>query len=156
MKFRKQLAILLALASLVCLAACGGGTSEVKPVADIYAEIKSAVTLPELLELGASDLKDFTGITQDTYKQSVALVPTDAVLGDMIFIFEAESTSSLETLRTKLEAFRQQKASEMNGYIASEYEKINSSAVESKGNYIWLVVSADKDAIETIIKNDIK
>lgn len=147
----------LALCMLFAIAACGGGEAkEVKPVAEIYADITAKVTLPELLELNAAETLDYVGIPETAYTEGVALIPADAVLGDMLFIYHAADKDSLETIKAKLTNFRTQKLNEMNNYIPAEYDKINASEIQTAGDYIWLVVSDDAATILETIESAIK
>ena len=148
---------LLVLLLLLSLAACGGDgeVTASKPLNDIYADITAEVTLPELLELNETDLYTYVGIPAEAYTEGVALIPTDAVSGDMFFLFHATDEASMETLKTKLNDFREQKLNEMNNYQQAEYDKINASSITVKGDYIWLVVSDESERILSIIDSAI-
>ena len=157
MKHLKSLCMLLLAASMLfAFAACGGSDKEVKPIADIYADITAQVTLPELLELDDAEMLTYVGISAEAYAEGIALIPADAVLGDMLFLFRATDKNALETIKTKLAAFRDQKLNEMKNYIPAEYDKINASSIEVSGDYIWLVVSDQSASILGIIEGAVK
>ncbi len=158
MKFIKQsFFFLCSLILLLSLAACGEESkiTASKPLKDIYADAIAEVTLPELMELDETELYTFTGIPAESYTEGVALIPSDAVSGDMFFLFHAADGASLKTLKTKLEDFRTQKLNEMNNYLPLEYEKINASSVTEKGDYVWLVVADDSAKMNGIIDSSI-
>ena len=156
MKALKTVLFLSLIACMLCaFAACGGSTQEVKPISEIYADITTAVTLPELLELDAAETFTYVGIPTDAYTEGVALIPADAVLGDMLFIYKAADKDALSTIQTKLANFREQKLNEMKNYIPAEYEKINASEIKVSGDYVWLVVSDNAATILTTIENAI-
>lgn len=159
MKHTKSIMLfVLVLCMLFAMAACGGSEEEktVKPIAEIYADITAKVTLPELLELDAAETLAYVGIPEAAYSEGVALIPADAVLGDMLFIYHAADKDSLETIKAKLESFRTQKLNEMNNYIPAEYDKINASEIKTSGDYVWLVVSDDAATILETIESAIK
>ena len=148
--------ILLLSLLFAVLAGCGGGEVSAKPVNEIYDEIASKVTLPEMLNLNSADLLDYTGIDASLYAESSANIPVAATLGDMIFIFKANDEAALSELEQKIGNYRSQKLSEMQNYIPAEYSKINASTITKKGLYIWLVVSDDSQAILEVINDNIK
>lgn len=149
--------VLLALLLLAALAACGGKeVTAKKPINEIYGEITSAVTLPEMLSLSDDTLYAYVGIQSGLYKSFVAAIPLSATSGDMLFIFEANDAQSAGEIKTKLENFLAQKTVEMKDYIPSEYEKLTDSSVTAKGRYVWLVVSDNAQAILNIINDNIK
>lgn len=165
----KQLSIwkrsaLLLLALVLCLAcfACSGSndsdadSSDVPPLSEIYADILSAVTLPELLQLDSSEIWTYLGIPVDAYTEAVALIPTEAILGDMLFLFHASGLDTVDTIQEKLNAFREQKLNEMNNYLPDEYAKINASSVTVRGGYVWLVVSSESTTITNVIEQHIQ
>lgn len=156
----KRLSLLLLALTLCCACfACSNGDGQqkkdIKPLTDIYADIQSAVTLPDLLELDGDDLYTFVGIPAEAYTEAVALIPTEAILGDMLFLFHAADNDSLKTIESKLNDFRKQKLNEMDNYLPDEYDKINASSVTSFGDYVWLVVSSDSAKIQKIINDAI-
>ncbi len=160
MKIKRFTTLLLVFAlSLPFVLLAGCGKTEVKaakPISDIYAEISENVDLPEQLSLNAEDLTDYLGISPELYDEYTANIPLTAILGDMLLIFKAKDSASLELLETKISNFRAQKSNEMNNYLPVEYDKINASKIEKKGLYIWLVVSDDAASILSIIKSNIK
>lgn len=157
---------LLLLAMVLCLTCFGcsndtdSGTdvdpSGIPALSAIYEEIQSAVTLPELLELDRSEILSYLGIPSDAYAEAVALIPTEAILGDMLLLFHAASVDTIDTIQEKLNAFREQKLNEMNNYLPDEYAKISASSVTVRGAYLWLVVSSESAAITDIIDRNIQ
>lgn len=155
---------LLLLAMALCLTCfgCSGSSdadpdsSDVPPLSEIYADIQSAVTLPELLQLDSSEIWTYLGIPVDAYTEAVALIPTEAILGDMLLLFHASGVDTVDTIQEKLNAFREQKLNEMNNYLPDEYAKINASSVTVRGAYLWLVVSSESTTITDIIDRNLR
>ncbi len=156
----KRLMLLLLAMTLCCACfACSKGDDQpkkdVKSLTDVYADIQSAVTLPDLLELDGNDLYTYVGIPAEAYTEAVALIPTEAILGDMLFLFHAADSDSIKTIESKLNDFRKQKLNEMDNYLPDEYDKIKASSVTNFGDYVWLVVSSDSAKIQKIINDAI-
>ena len=156
----KRLMLLLLAMTLCCACfACSKGDDQpkkdVKPLTDVYADIQSAVTLPDLLELDGNDLYTYVGIPAEAYTEAVALIPTEAILGDMLFLFHAADSDSIKTIESKVNDFGKQNLNEMDNYLPDEYDKIKASSVTNFGDYVWLVVSSDSAKIQKIINDAI-
>ena len=157
MKHLKTIALLLlALAALFCFAACGEEEKEVKPLNELLKDIQSAATLPEMMDMDGNDLMDFLGLPASAYTESIAEIPMVSISGDMLFVFRAADKAGLDKIKTGLENYRTQKLNEFRDYIPAEAAKIEQSAVETSGDYVWLVVSENSDAILKVIEGAIK
>ena len=105
--------------------------------------------------MDGNDLYTYVGIPAEAYTEAVALIPTEAILGDMLFLFHAADSDSIKMIESKLNDFRKQKLNEMDNYLPDEYDKIKASSVTNFGDYVWLVVSSDSAKIQKIINDAI-
>ena len=149
-----KLALPFVLLCAVLLSACGGEVTAKKPLAELYEDIRAEVTLPSVIELKGESLNAITGIKEDMCAQYVAQIPDDVVTGDMLFLFEGKDADAAAEIEKKISAYRTQKLAEMKDYIPAEYDKILKSTVTKKGNFVWLVVSAEMERAEEIIKGN--
>ena len=153
----KLVAVLLTvcmLAGVFC--ACGGTDNSDVVAAEVYSDLISEVTFPEMLSLDSDGLLSFVGIDSSLYTEAVACIPLTAVSGDMIFIIKVADDASAETVAQKLEGYRSSVLAQMNNYIPAEYDKINASSVETDGSFVWLVVSSDQEAAVASVRANLK
>jgi hypothetical protein len=153
-KYRYACIISFALLA-VLLSACGGATV-VKPLEEIRADIEAAVQLPAMLDLKGDDLMSFVGIPAEDYEEAVALVPEEAISGEMLFMFKAKDEAAADRIAKQVETYFTSAKNQMRDYIPSEYAKMEKGAVTKTGQYVWLAVSAEQDKVVEIIKANIK
>lgn len=113
--------------------------------------IKAAVELPEMYAADDAYLLNNYGIdpaTLDSYAIEEALEVTRA---DRIILIDPAEGTDTASVSEKLEAFRQDKAMEMQDYLPEQYEVIAAASVKEIGSFICLVISPDAENIENII-----
>lgn len=154
-KFRYAFVFCMALAALL-LAGCGGQAAVEKPLDEIRAEIESAVELPAMLDLQGTDLYNFVGVSEEDFDEAVALVPEEAISGEMLFLFKAKDEAAAERIAKQVETYFTSAKNQMRDYIPSEYAKMEKGTVTRTGKYVWLAVSAEQAKVEEIIKKYIK
>ncbi len=126
-------------------------------LADVYAQIKSCVTLPEMIELDAVDkLERYYGITADMIADYAGGIDSSGVGQDEIVIIKADSEEQVETIKEKLQVRYDSKLSQNENYNAEEAEKIRNCSVESSGLYVYMIISNDVDQITQIVTDAIK
>ncbi|MBR4941836.1 MAG: DUF4358 domain-containing protein [Clostridia bacterium] len=114
--------------------------------ADVYGDLVSKVTFPEMFALDSDGLLSLVGIESSLYSEAVAYIPLTAVSGNMVFIIKTVDGASAETVAQKLENYRSGALAQMNNYLPAEYDKISASSVETDGSFVWLVVADDQAA----------
>lgn len=157
---KKTLCIALVLCALIALSACGG---EKKPadytMSQSFPELKTSIgaltDISEFITLSGESLLDYTGITEALAPECLALIPESSISGDMIFVIKAADEAALASVTSLLQSYRDGRAAEFKSYAPEEYTRLTASDVEHKGLFVWLVVSADKTAIENLISSSI-
>ncbi|HHX73218.1 MAG TPA: DUF4358 domain-containing protein, partial [Clostridiales bacterium] len=102
------------------------------------------------------DLMSFVGIPAEDYEEAVALVPEEAISGEMLFMFKAKDEAAADRIAKQVETYFTSAKNQMRDYIPSEYAKMEKGAVTKTGQYVWLAVSAEQDKVVEIIKANIK
>ncbi len=136
----------------------GGSTADTGKAllpADIYAKISSAVTLPDLY-LGDDDwILNNYGLEADKLEGYVC-AEGDELHADRIFIIKTKDQAYVAEVEDKLNAILSQLTSpEMLDYMPEQAAFMKAGRVVSSGNYVYLLISAEADDIETIIKDNI-
>ena len=60
-----------------------------------------------------------------------------------------------ESIKAALQVLVDEKRGEMEDYLPDQFEIVDKSEVKTKGNYVYLVISEQADAITKIIENGI-
>lgn len=134
-----------------CFAGCGGAkdNSSVK-AKDVFDDLTSQVTFPEMLSLDADLILAYLGVKADTYEEAEVHIPLTAVSGEMVIIFKS-SGENLENIKKSLESYHANISAQMNNYIPEEYAKLSATSVKSSGSFVWVVVSADQAKADEIV-----
>ena len=151
---RKTVALLSFLLLACLLVSCGGAVTAKKPLAELYADIKKEIALPQMLELDEGDLMDYLGISPDDCAQFVATIPFN-VNSDAFFIFEGKDAEAMKRIEKKLTSYYDSVLAQMANYIPEEAAKISrSGGATHKGNFTWMIISDERDRIEQYIKKN--
>ena len=68
-------------------------------------------------------------------------------------IMKLKNTDDLASLQDSLQTVVDEKKNEMENYIPEQFAIVEKSKVQTKENYIWLVISENADAITDIIES---
>ena len=137
-----------------------GEKNETKPkkdvnVTEIMEEINSSVELPEMTVISTDEyLETLYGISPDDVKQYAIEVNSNGVNQDEIIIIEAASGEAMGRLEETLNSLLEYKAAQMKDYLPEEYDMIMKCSVKKNGDFIYMVVSYEKDKIEKIIEKN--
>lgn len=129
---------------------------EAKPIADIYDEIETSVTLYSPLCWDDEFISNYYGIDVSTLDEYVFSMSEDATSAETIIIMKAKDASNVTALSDCLQVVVDEKKNEMENYLPEQFEIVEKSSVQIKDNYVWLVISENADAITSIIKDGIQ
>ena len=154
------------LTAMLCLTGCskgsdGGATTEAGAdvaatplkATEIYDKIKAAYTLPDMYEADADWLMNYYGIDAGMLSDYV-FAEADEVHADRVIILNVAEESNVSAVEEKLNSVLEQLSSpEMLSYLPDQADIIKAASVKKQGNTLYLVISADAEGIEDIIKN---
>lgn len=149
-KFIKLMAV-LTIAALLC-AGCGTKTPP-KSIEEVYSEITETVSLKSPQCMDADFILNYYGIDTSALEEYVFSMSEDAAQAETIIIMKVENTDDLEAITDCLQTIIDDKKMEMENYLPEQFAIVEKSRVQTKDNYIWLVISDSADAITDIIKN---
>lgn len=122
-------------------------------VADIYKEIESTVDLISPVEMTDEYLENYYGVDLATLDEYACYMSEDAASAEAVLIIKVKDEADAATIADTLSVIRDEKATEMENYIPEQYDIVEKSSVETKGCYVWLVMSENQDAILKVINN---
>ncbi len=127
----------------------------VKSIDEIYQEITQSVTLQSPACMDEDFISNYYGIDTKTLSEYVFSMSEDAAQAETIIIMKAEQSEDLEGLSSCLQTVVDEKKNEMENYIPEQFAIVEKSKVQTKGNYVWLVISENAKSITDIIENSL-
>ena len=122
----------------------------VKSCEEIYEEIAASVELQSPMIVPEAFVAnygvDFSAI--DDYVFAMSELSTSV---ETIAIFKSEDAASRENITASLEIFSDGKRAEMENYLPEQFDIVDRSSVKTSGDYVYLVISENAEAIEEII-----
>lgn len=172
----KKFALLMIVGALALssFAACGGneGDDQSKPdstaseVSTVASEEKEPVDLPtlrdelktktvatELLDKGAEDLFNDTGIADTTYANFFWFSEMSGLSSETVAVFEAKSDADAATIKGFLEGYVQSVCNQMKDYNADNYDMATKAVIKTAGTYVYLVISPNVSDIDGAVAN---
>lgn len=126
-----------------------------KSISDIYGEISQTVSLNSPMLVPDDFIMNYYGIDVSTLDEYVFSMSEAAISAETVVILKAKDAGSTGTLKDSLQMVIDQKRSEMENYLPDQFQIVDKSSVQVKGNYVYLVISEQADAINRIIQADI-
>ncbi len=79
----------------------------------------------------------------------------EATSAETVAIMKVKEEGDVESIKAALQVLVDEKRGEMEDYLPDQFEIVDKSEVKTKGNYVYLVISEQADAITKIIENGI-
>ncbi|MEF2837624.1 MAG: DUF4358 domain-containing protein [Oscillospiraceae bacterium] len=145
---KKVISLILAMALVLSLAACGGKKEEAVSL-DIDALFESYTQyMPDMFYPDEATMLNFLGINvEDCAKYKVAIC-AEGMRSDEIWLIEAKDKAALETLRQLAETRIQSKLEETVSYAPDQYVVVEKAQLLTNGLYLALIISPDVDAMK--------
>lgn len=126
------------------------------PLSDIYAEIEAAVELPKMVILNDNYIANYFGIDLDTLDEYVFANAEEVIYADTVIMMKAKADTDKESLKEALNTMVEHKKTELENYLPEQFKIVEKSAVQMKGDYVYLVISEKEADIEAVIAEYIK
>lgn len=127
-----------------------------KSVKDIYGEITQKVALNSPMIVPDDFISNYYGIDVGTLEEYVFSMSEAAISAETVAILKAKDAGSAAGLSAALQTVIDQKKSEMENYLPDQFQIVDKSSVKVNGNYVYLVISEQADAINQIIQAGIQ
>lgn len=137
---KKFLAIVLMIAMVLTLSACGGKKESAKS-ANLGEVIAKFSFDGEMMSLDAASMLDLYGIKAEDMKQFAATVNTSGIDCDEVILVEAVNADAAARVKTALDNRYQAKLNETENYLPDEYAIIKTCSVTANGNYVAMIVA---------------
>lgn len=145
---KKALALILALALVLSMAACGGKTEETVSV-DVDALYESyGQYLPDMLFPDEETMMNFLGISVENCAQYKVAICAEGMRADEVWLIEAKDAAALETLKGLAQTRIEAKLEETVSYAPDQYVVVEKAQLLTSGQYLALLISPDVDALK--------
>ena len=123
-----------------------------KSIAEIYQEIEQTVSLQSPQCMDDEFVSNYYGIDAASLEEYVFSMSEDAAQAETIIIMKVRNTDDIGRLTDDLQTVVDEKKNEMENYIPEQFAIVEKSKVQTKNNYVWLVISDNAEAITDIIE----
>lgn len=149
---KKTICFILAIVLCLCFASCGKKAEPPQvPLSTVMQEIRSSVSLPEMMDLTAENLQDYFGIDDGEITDFAVCINANGFEKEEIILLRASDDASAESLVQKLNLSLENAAAEMQNYLPEQYALVQQSAVRTDGLTVSLCISENAQQIEAIL-----
>ncbi len=120
-------------------------------LSDIYSQIEQQVALNSPMTVPAEFISNYFGIDVSSAEDYLFVMSEMATSAETIVIVKTggeDRQAAVDSLQTVID----QKAAEMENYLPDQYDIVSKSTVHQTGDYVWMVISENADAIGAIIE----
>lgn len=139
---------------LILCTACGAKSADLSAVTD---SVNSAYGLSDMKVIEDTDsLNRYYQIAPEDVKQFSAELSSSAKDYNEIVIVEAADSTAAENVKAQLDERLRSQLSNAKSYDAEQVSMIEACEVKTSGNFVYLVIGADHDAIAADIEAALK
>ncbi len=121
-------------------------------MADLYDEIVAAAGLGSMYQVDGEDLLDSYGIDVSGCTDYVFYQADTAPSADTVALFNCKDSASAESIAEGLQIFLDNLMVTNEGYAPEEYAKASKASVETKDNFVYLIVCDKLSAAEEVVE----
>lgn len=121
-----------------------------KSCEEIYEEIAASVELQSPMIVPEAFVANY-GIDISAIDDYIFAMSEMSTSVETVAIFKSEDAASRENIIASLETFADGKRAEMENYLPEQFDIVDRSSVKTSGDYVYLVISDNAEAIEEII-----
>jgi hypothetical protein len=148
---KKILALVLCACALLGLTACGSkAPAKSADLAALYDTLTAS--MPQMLPMDETTMLNFQGIEAADCVQVKVAICAEGLRADEIWLIEAKDEAALEKLQALAEARIQAKDEETVSYNPEQNAVVRNAQVFTEGNYLFLLVSPDVDALKAQVE----
>lgn len=145
---KKAISVMLVLALMLCLAACGGKTEEAVKI-DVNALYESyGQYMPDMFFPDEDTMMNFLGISVEDCAQYKVAICAEGMRADEVWLIEAKDAAALETLQQLAQTRIEAKMDETVSYAPDQYVVVEKAVVLTNGNYLALLISPEVGALK--------
>lgn len=131
-------------------------TDEACSLSELYSQICSSVELVSPMELPQEYIENYYAIDLNKLEDYVFSIAEESTSAETIVIMKLKDASDSDSIVESIQLVVDEKKGEMENYLPEQYDLVARSTIQTKGSYVWLVISAHDKEINQIITDTIK
>lgn len=137
-----------------------GSTAEEQPascsLAELYNKICSEVELVSPMELPQEYIENYYAIDLTKLEEYVFSIAEESTSAETIVLMKLKDAADTDSIVEGIKLVVDEKKGEMENYLPEQYDLVARSTIQTKGSYVFLVISANDKEINQIITDTIK
>lgn len=121
-----------------------------KSCEEIYEEIAASVELQSPMIVPEAFVANY-GIDFSSIEDYIFVMSELSTSVETVAVFKSGDEASRESVSAALQTFADGKRAEMENYLPEQFDIVDRSSVKTSGDYVYLVISENAEAIEEII-----
>ena len=154
---KRCISVLLLLTLLLTLCACAEMEKALAvSVGELSDQVADAMASAQTAEYDETMLLDELGIQSSMFTEGFYKIGTSDASVEEVAFFKAADESSAQQIRQKLETRKSATEATQKDYNADNYAVATAATVETEGLYVYMVMSANRDAVTKAIEDNLK
>lgn len=125
-------------------------------LSELYSQICSSVELVSPMELPQEYIENYYAIDLNKLEDYVFSIAEESTSAETIVIMKLKDASDSDSIVESIQLVVDEKKGEMENYLPEQYDLVARSTIQTRGSYVWLVISAHDKEINQIITDTIK
>ncbi len=132
-----------------------GDKTSTADIGDVATAVTAQLDLSSVQEGSNSDLKKYYGLSAADYEGVVYYAPVSNMDAEELLIIKLKDTSQEDTVKSAIQSRLETQKNTFDGYGVEQYNLLEKSVLDVKGNYILYVVHADASKADQAFKNSL-
>lgn len=137
-------------------AAEGEAEAAAMTVSDIYSQITQSVSLNAPMIAPDDFIVNYYGIDVKALDEYVFSMSEAATSAETVVILKAKNEADTGALSAALQVVIDERRAEMENYLPDQFQIVDKSSVQTRGKYVYLVISEQAGSIQPIIEAGIQ
>lgn len=147
---KKKYAVLLAIIVFVVITFVTNQAGKA-PFDSVEASLDAAVDTSVLVKADSYELKRLYGLNPADYEGVVLYRASFAMSAEEVLVIKTASRTQLEEVQAAIDRRLKSRKNDFEGYLPEEAKLISDAVVQVRGNYIFMIASANQDQYRKVL-----
>lgn len=138
---------------IIWLLAMQGGTKT--PMKTMKTNIMSVINTDGMKKGTTQDLKRYYGLNANDYKGSMLYVPDDVMGVRELLVIKLSNVGQADQVKAAAQKRLDTQKNSFEGYGAEQTKLINAAVLESRGDYVLMVIDKKADDVQKIFRKSL-
>lgn len=150
--FKYGMVVILA-AYVIWLLMLQGGTNT--PIETMKKNLLAVSDTKGMKKATTQDLKKYYGLNARDYRDAVLYIPDDVMGVNELMVIRLADVGQAEEVEKAAQKRLDTQKSSFEGYGAKQTKLINQAVIESRGDYVLMIISKDADEIQKAFRKSL-